>query len=158
MSREHQYRMSVRWTGSLGSGTSAYNAYSRNHEISAPGKPALPGSSDPHFRGDPSRYNPEELLVASLSACHMLWFLHLCSDAGIVVTAYVDNPHGVMVEEADGAGQFRSVTLRPEVTMADPTRHAETGPLHHRAHKLCYIARSVNFPVFCEPTVTEGAA
>src|SRR5579871_3952493 len=101
--KQHHYSIELRWTGNLGNGTKTYKTYSRNHEILSPGKPVLPGSSDPVFRGDSSRYNPEELLVASLSSCHMLWFLHLCADNGIVVTDYQDSPSGTMVEAPDGS-------------------------------------------------------
>ena len=146
--REHQYRVTTTWTGNLGTGTSDYRSYSRNHEIKIPGKSApLPGSSDAAFRGDPARYTPEELLVASLSACHMLWFLHLCADAGIVVTEYEDAASGTMKEHPDGSGEFTSVILRPRVVITDPARIADATALHHRAHQLCFIARSVNFPV-----------
>ena len=148
MQREHHYRAEVRWTGNLGTGTSDYRAYARDHEVSGAGKSAVvPCSSDPVFRGDASRYNPEELLVASLSACHMLTFLHLCADAGIVVTDYRDDAEGTMIENADGSGQFSSVTLRPRVTIEDASRAGELEPLHQRAGQLCFIARSVNFAV-----------
>ena len=148
MSREHQYRITTTWTGNRGTGTSDYKAYARDHEIFATGKSApLAGSSDAGFRGDGSRYNPEELLVASLSACHMLWFLHLCADAGIVVTEYRDEASGTMVEHADGGGEFTKVVLRPHVTIADRWRKAEADAQHDRAHHLCFIARSVKFPV-----------
>ncbi len=121
--RDHHYQVSTRWTGNLGSGTSAYRAYSRNYEITAAGKEApIPGSSDPAFRGDPSRYNPEELLVGALSACHMLWVLHLCADAGIAVTGYVDDAEGYMVEHVDGSGEFTSVVLRPKMKISDVGR------------------------------------
>ncbi|HYH23337.1 MAG TPA: OsmC family protein [Azospirillum sp.] len=150
--REHTYTATVTWTGDLGTGTSGYKAYSRDHEITAPGKPMLLGSSDPAFRGDPARYNPEDLLVASLSSCHMLWYLHLCSRDGIVVTAYADAAEGTMVETADGGGHFAQVTLRPVATIAkgDPD-HAKA--LHHEAHRLCFVANSVNFPVAVEASV-----
>lgn len=154
--REHTYTATVTWTGNQGTGTSGYKAYSRDHDITAPGKPVLPGSSDPAFRGDPARYNPEDLLVASLSSCHMLWYLHLCSRDGIAVTAYADTATGTMVETADGGGHFAQVTLRPAVTIAkgDPD-HARD--LHHEAHRLCFIANSVNFPVTVEGSVVvEG--
>ena len=148
MTREHQYRITTTWTGNRGTGTSDYKAYAREHEIFAAGKNApLAGSSDAGFRGDGSRYNPEELLVASLSACHMLWFLHLCADAGIVVTEYRDEASGTMAEHADGGGEFTKVVLRPHVTIADRWRKAEADALHDRAHHLCFIARSVKFPV-----------
>src|ERR1043165_9980169 len=112
----HQYNVTNRWTGNLGEGTLRYAGYSRAHELSAPGKSApIPGSSDPAFRGDKQRYNPEELLVGALSTCHMLWALHLCADAGIVITEYVDDAAGEMVEHADGSAEFSSVTLRPRM-------------------------------------------
>ena len=155
----HRFAASLRWTGNLGTGTSAYGAYSRNHEISGAGKAAaIAGSSDAAFRGDASRYNPEELLVASLSACHMLWMLHLCADAGIAITEYADDASGEMALDAGGAGQFTSVTLRPRMTIADAARVGEAMALHERAHELCFIARSVNFSVACEAAVTAGAA
>jgi organic hydroperoxide reductase OsmC/OhrA len=154
VAREHRYQLTITWTGNRGTGTSGYRAYGRDHEISAAGKSAkVQGSSDPAFQGEPSRYNPEELLIASLSACHMLWFLHLCSDAGIVVTSYRDSATGVMAQHADGAGEFTKVTLRPRVVISDPSRAADTTALHANAHHLCYIARSVNFPVEHEPTI-----
>jgi organic hydroperoxide reductase OsmC/OhrA len=150
--REHRYQLRVTWTGNRGEGTRSYTAYSRDHEVSAEGKPALLGSSDPGFRGDPTRWSPEELMVAALSQCHMLWYLHLCSAAGIVVTAYEDSPEGLLAENRDGSGQFVRTTLRPRVTLADPDRAAQAAGLHGRAHELCFIARSVNFPVEVEIT------
>jgi organic hydroperoxide reductase OsmC/OhrA len=151
MARTHSYETTVTWTGNTGSGTSGYRDYERSHEISAAGKPAIPGSSDPAFRGDPARWNPEELLVASLSQCHMLWFLHLCSAAGVVVTGYRDRPVGAMTETADGGGYFTELVLRPEVSFAEPEQAARADELHEQAHELCFIANSVNFPVRCEP-------
>jgi organic hydroperoxide reductase OsmC/OhrA len=154
VAREHRYQVTTTWTGNRGTGTSGYRAYGREHEISAEGKSVvLPGSSDPAFLGDPSRYNPEELLVASLSACHMLWFLHLCSDAGIAVASYKDDATGEMTERAGGAGEFTKVTLRPRVTLSDPSRATEIAALHVKAHELCFIARSVKFPIEHEPAV-----
>lgn len=151
--RKHSYRLTLDWTGNLGSGTSGYRAYTRDHSLSAPGKPAIPGSSDPAFLGDASRWNPEELLVASLSACHQLWYLHLASEAGVVVTAYRDDPEGTMIEEADGGGRFERVLLRPTMTLASGSNEAVAMALHEKAHHLCFIARSVNFPVECEGKV-----
>jgi organic hydroperoxide reductase OsmC/OhrA len=113
----------------------------------------IPGSSDPHFRGDAARYNPEELLVASLSTCHMLWVLHLCADAGIVVTDYSDEAEGEMRLNADGSGEFVSVTLHPRLVIDGRARADEAIQLNHRVHELCFIARSVNFPVQCLPEV-----
>jgi organic hydroperoxide reductase OsmC/OhrA len=157
MAREHRYEVCTRWTGNTGTGTSSYREYKRDHEISAAGKPAIPGSSDPHFRGDRTRWNPEELLVASLAACHQLWYLHLCAEAGIVVSAYEDRAEGIMVEEADGGGRFTRVVLRPHVTIDPKSDAALARQLHAKAHALCFIARSVNFTVEHEPTVTTGS-
>lgn len=149
-----RYEIEAHWTGNLGEGTGGYRAYKRDHEIRADAKSiAIPGSSDPAFLGDPSRYNPEELLVASLSACHMLWVLHLSADAGIRVTAYSDRATGVMEESPDGSGHFTEVTLNPRVTITDPARAAEAEALHDRAHRLCFIANSVRFPVHHRPVV-----
>lgn len=152
LAKAHQYKASVKWTGNRGAGTSDYRAYGRDHEIAAPGKSiAIPGSSTPVFRGDKERYNPEELLIAALSSCHMLWFLHLCADAGIAVTAYHDDAEGTMELNADGSGQFTDVVLRPRVEYAETPPGEQVQALHHRAHELCFIARSVKFPVRCEP-------
>jgi organic hydroperoxide reductase OsmC/OhrA len=148
----HSYELSLEWTGNKGSGTSSYRAYARDHEIHA-GNKMIAGSSDPAFRGDARRWSPEELLVASLSQCHMLWFLHLASDAGLVVTAYRDTPFGEMCEGPDGGGQFTRVILRPSVTIPDASMSAVAIGLHDRAAKLCFIARSVNFPVLHEPAI-----
>ncbi|WP_420014293.1 OsmC family protein [Teichococcus deserti] len=139
--------MAVRWTGNLGEGTATHRGYSRSHLISAEGKPDVPGSSDPSFRGDPSRWNPEELLLAAVAACHKLWYLGLCASAGVVVTAYEDAAEGEMLEEADGAGQFTGITLRPRVTLAPGSDIAKAEALHDAAHAKCFIARSVNFPI-----------
>lgn len=152
--RKHHYRTTTRWTGNLGTGTSAYKAYSRSHELTGPGKSTtIPGSSDPMFRGDPSRYNPEELLVSALSACHMLWVLHLCADAGIAITEYSDEAVGEMVEHADGSGEFTRVVLRPRMKISDAARIAEATAIHGRAHQVCCLARSVNFAVEHEVAV-----
>jgi organic hydroperoxide reductase OsmC/OhrA len=154
MDREHHYAIDTSWTGNLGAGTKDYRAYTRDHEISAERKSAtVAGSSDKAFHGDAARYNPEELLVASLSACHMLWFLHLCAEAGIVVTDYRDSASGTMVEHKDGSGEFTRVILRPHVLIASPERIAEATELHAKAHRMCFIARSVNFPVEHQPVI-----
>ena len=151
MAKQHHYTAAVRWTGNLGTGTSGYKNYGRDHEISAPGKPVIPGSSDPTFRGDASRYNPEDLLVASLSTCHMLWYLHLSAVNKVVVLDYQDNAEGVMKESADGGGRFIGVTLRPVITVTAESDLETAKRLHHEAHEKCFIANSVNFPVRCEP-------
>jgi organic hydroperoxide reductase OsmC/OhrA len=159
MAKLHRYAVTVEWTGNTGTGTSAYAGYERRHEISVgKQKPAIPGSSDPAFRGDASRWNPEELLVASLSACHKLWYLHLCAVAGIVVVSYVDHAEGEMEESADGSGRFVKVTLRPEVTLAPGSDVAKARELHAGAHAKCYIANSMNFPVQHESTIRHASA
>jgi organic hydroperoxide reductase OsmC/OhrA len=150
---EHRYSVVVRWSGNLGTGTSSYRSYSRDHEIGAHGKPDIHGSSDAAFRGDPSRWNPEELLVASLSACHKLWYLHLAAEQGISVTAYADQAEGVMEERPGGSGRFTRVVLRPTVTVTTQSDTARANTLHRIAHEKCFVANSVNFPVTCEPTV-----
>jgi organic hydroperoxide reductase OsmC/OhrA len=151
--KQHTYATRTEWTGNQGRGTADYRAYSRQHVISAPGKPDLPGSSDPAFRGDAARWNPEDLLVASLSSCHMLWYLHLCAEAKIVVLAYRDDALGTMVEDAEGGGHFSGAVLRPVATLAAGADAARAAALHEEAHRLCFIANSVNFPVAIEPTV-----
>ena len=156
MGREHHYAVTVTWTGNTGTGTSGYRDYERAHEISAEGKPGIAASSDPVFRGDRTRWNPEELLVAALSGCHQLSYLHLCAVAGIVVVEYVDRAEGRMVETADGAGQFERVVLRPRVVIAPGSDSARALELHREAHARCFIARSVNFPVDHEAEIVTG--
>ena len=151
--REHRYSVSVTWSGNLGSGTSGYRDYSRNYEIGLDGKPDIQGSADPAFRGDRSRWNPEELLVASLSACHKLWYLHLAAEAGIIVTAYADRAEGVLEVGRDGAGRFKSVVLHPTVTVAKGSDVERARTLHKPAHEKCFIANSVNFLVECQPEI-----
>ncbi|PJJ47878.1 OsmC family protein [Hymenobacter chitinivorans] len=154
MSKEHAYELTVEWTGNSGTGTSGYRQFERSHTIQAASKPPLLASSDPAFRGDATRYNPEDLLVASLASCHMLWYLHLCAEAGIIVVAYSDTATGIMAETPDGGGHFREVTLHPLVTVAAAHMQAPAAALHERAHQLCFIANSVNFPVRHQPTIT----
>ncbi|MEE2917030.1 MAG: OsmC family protein [Pseudomonadota bacterium] len=155
--RTHHYRVRVDWTGNSGVGTAGYRGYERAHDITSAGKDhAIVGSSDPAFRGDAARWNPEELLVASLSACHQLWYLSLCAEAGVIVIAYHDEAAGELIEEADGGGRFVSVTLNPQVTIAPDSDADVARALHERAHHLCFIARSVAFPVRCAPVVTHG--
>ncbi|WP_436532233.1 OsmC family protein [Actinoplanes sp. HUAS TT8] len=151
MSKTHRYEVSVTWTGNTGTGTSGYRDYARDHDVVAAGKAPIAGSADPTFRGDPSRWNPEELLLTALSQCHMLSFLHVCVTAKVVVTDYSDTPYGTMTTTADGGGAFDEVVLRPRVTLADPGQAGLLADLHEHAHKLCFIANSVNFPVRHEP-------
>lgn len=148
--KSHTYRLTVEWTGNTGAGTARPNGYSKNHVIRAAGRPDILASSDPAFNGDPDRYNPEELLVAALSQCHMLWFLSRCAKHGIVVTAYADDAIGTMVEHTDGGGEFTNVTLHPRITIDSPADWQLLARLHEESHRLCFIARSVSFPVEVE--------
>lgn len=151
MNKQHHYTTSINWTGNKGTGTSRYDNYERSHTLSIGNKPDLLCSSDIPFRGDGTKHNPEDMLVASLSSCHMLWYLHLCADAGVIVTNYTDNATGVMVEDANG-GHFTEVTLHPKVTVTDAAMIEKANELHDIAHKKCFIANSCNFPVKHEPT------
>jgi organic hydroperoxide reductase OsmC/OhrA len=155
MTDTHRYQAQTRWVGNRGTGTSDYKAYDRNHDIAIEGKPVLTCSSDPSFRGDPSRHNPEELLVASLSGCHMLWYLHLCATNGVNVIEYSDDATGSMEENKDGSGQFTEVILNPKVTVKDASMIEKANALHHDANKMCFIARSVKFPVKHNPTAVS---
>jgi organic hydroperoxide reductase OsmC/OhrA len=154
--KQHTYRVQMDWTGNVGEGTKTYRGYLRDHVIACEGKEPIPGSSDPTFRGDATRYNPEELLVAALSSCHMLWYLHLCAVGGVNVLEYHDAASGVMDENADGSGQFVRVLLKPTVTIATGSDRAKAESLHEQAHHMCFIARSVKFPVDCEPETVEA--
>ena len=156
MPKTHTYALTVTWTGNTGTGTSGYQAFERSHDVTIDGKPTIAGSADPAFRGATDRWNPEELLVASLSQCHMLWYLVLCAKEGIVVTEYVDHPTGNLVETPDGGGHFEEVSLHPRVTIATPEKMDRATALHERAHDLCYVANSVNFPVRADPAVVTA--
>jgi organic hydroperoxide reductase OsmC/OhrA len=149
----HSYELFTAWTGNRGTGTSGYRDYARTYEISGTEKPLLLGSADPTFRGDADRYNPEELLLAALSACHLLSYLHVCADAGVVVTGYEDDPTGAMEVDRAGKGAFTEAVLRPRVRVASEDMVDRAFDLHHDAHDLCFIANSVGFPVRHEPTV-----
>lgn len=157
MSGLHRYAVTVEWTGNTGMGTASYKTYERDHEVRIAGKPTILGSSDPAFRGDAARHNPEDLLVASLSTCHMLWFLHLCARERILIEAYVDEAVGTMREDESGGGRFTEVVLRPVVTVRGQADAATIAGLHYEAHEKCFIAASVNFPVRCEGRVLELA-
>src|SRR6201987_3088799 len=151
--REHRYVVAVNWTGNRGSGTSGYPVFAPDWETAGESKPVIPGSADPAFRGDRSRWDPEELLVASLSACHKLWYLPLAAEAGVIVTAYADRAEGVMEVGRDGVGRFKSVVLHPTVTVAAGSDVGRARTLHKPAHEKCFIAHSMNFPVECEPEI-----
>lgn len=151
--RKHNYLVSLVWTGNEGSGTASYTTYNRNYTVGIEGKPDLYGSADTNFHGDAGRYNPEELFIASLASCHMLWYLHLCADAGIVVTNYKDDARGAMELTTNGGGYFSEVVLNPEVSIANEGKQELALSLHKKANELCFIANSVNFPVIHHPRV-----
>jgi organic hydroperoxide reductase OsmC/OhrA len=153
---KHHYETTLQWTGNTGEGTRTYRSYSRNFTLTAPGKPEIAGSSDHAFRGDASRYNPEDMLVGSLSSCHMLSYLHLCAVNDIVVVAYEDHATGTMQERPDGSGIFTHVQLNPKVRIAAESDADKAKELHHKAHELCFIANSVNFPVDNSPTIMKA--
>jgi len=151
MNKEHRYNLLMQWTGNTGNGTGGYKAYERSHTIQAEGKTEIFCSSDASFRGDKLKYNPEELLVASIASCHMLWYLHLCADAGVIVISYSDNAVGVMQETETGSGYFKEVTLCPHVIVKDASMIDTANQLHHKANEYCFIANSVKFPIHHKP-------
>lgn len=155
--RRHSYAVTVTWTGNTGQGTRDYRAYDRRYRIEADGKPTLSGSADPAFLGDAGLWNPEDLLVAALAACHELWYLHLCADAGVLVTGYCDRATGEMQEAGGTGGAFTEVVLHPQVQVAGADQVAEAERLHAEAARRCFIKNSVNFPVRHKPTVTIGS-
>lgn len=152
MPQQHKYFLTVKWTGNKGKGTAGYNSYGRNHIISSESKADIAGSSDPAFRGDDTMYSPEDLLVASLSSCHMLWYLHLCAEAGVTVVDYYDNATGTMLETSKEGGHFTEVTLFPTVTVAEQSMMDKANELHKKANELCFIANSCKFPIYHKPT------
>lgn len=150
---KHTYKAHLEWTGNKGSGTFDYRSYSRSHTISIEGKPLILGSSDASFRGEKSKHNPEDLFVSSISACHMLWYLHLCSDHGIVVLQYDDHAEGHMIVEKEGSGRFENITLSPTVVVSPESSTELAEKLHEKAHKMCFLANSCNFKIACEPVI-----
>jgi organic hydroperoxide reductase OsmC/OhrA len=151
MSTAHNFKLTIKWTGNKGTGTSRYDAYERSHSILAVGKPELLASSDPAFKGDGTKYNPEDMLIASLSSCHMLWYLHLCADAGVIVEDYTDNATGTLLVLPKGGGHFSEVTLNPVVTVTEKSMIDRANELHKQANEKCFIANSVNFKVHHNP-------
>jgi organic hydroperoxide reductase OsmC/OhrA len=151
MKEQHNYTATIEWTGNKGKGTSSYKEFERSHIISIDNKPNILCSSDPAFRGDKTKYNPEELLLSSLSSCHMLWYLHLCSESNIIVTKYTDNATGIMVTEPNGSGYFSEVSLNPTVIVSESAMIEKATELHKKANELCFIANSVNFKVYHNP-------
>jgi organic hydroperoxide reductase OsmC/OhrA len=154
MSKQHTYTSTLNWTGNKGEGTSGYRAYDRSYEISIANKAVIQGSSDPAFLGDRSKHNPEELLLASLSSCHMLWFLHFCAEAGVIVSSYTDQASAIMVEESNGSGYFTEATLKPHIVVTNQLMLAQLDALHQKANQYCFIANSVKFPVYHQATGT----
>lgn len=153
MSTLHTYQTTTTWTGNQGTGTSGYTEYERSHTILAEGKIPLEASSDKPFRGDGSKYNPEELLLASVSGCHMLWYLHLCAVNNVVVESYIDEARGEMLTEANGGGRFSRIVLKPRIVVQAAGMLEQAAALHHQAHEFCFIANSLNFPVIIEPQI-----
>lgn len=152
MTKQHNYSLNIKWTGNKGEGTTRYDAYDRSYIISGENKVDILGSADAPFRGDITKYNPEDLLLASLSTCHMLWYFHLCADAGIIVTEYIDNPTGILVQNETGSGSFSEVTLNPTVIVSDNSMIEKANLLHEKANQFCFIANSVNFKVKHNPS------
>lgn len=156
MAAQHEYTSTVVWTGNRGEGNAHVRGYDRTWNIETPGKPVIACSNDPLLGGDPSLPNPEDLLLSAVASCHMLWFLHLASDAGVVVTGYRDQPVAIGESEPSGAGRFISATLRPHIQVQAGTDLAKADAVHGEIHKVCYIARSVAFPITIEATY-DGA-
>src|SRR5580698_11477781 len=147
MSTFHNYNVNLEWTGNQGDGTISYRGYTRDHIISVDGKPDLYASADTEFRGNPLRYNPEELLLASVSSCHMLWYLHLCAVNKVIVMDYIDKATGKMLEHPSGSGRFEEIVLYPTIVVSQKAMIPKAIDLHQDAHKKCFIASSLNFPV-----------
>ena len=157
MSKDHRYRLTTVWTGDRGQGTAGYRAYGRDFRVEAPGKVTIAGSSDAAFLGDAARWNPEEMLLAAASACHMLWYLHLCASAGVAVHGYVDAAVGLMLEEDDGGGRFIRLTLRPRVTLAASADQEQAEALHQAAHRKCFVANTLTCPIAVKATFATTA-
>jgi organic hydroperoxide reductase OsmC/OhrA len=153
MEKQHHYHTAIQWTGNKGSGTDHYTHYERDYTIHIGKKPILQGSSDPAFRGDANKYNPEDLLISAISSCHMLWYLHLCAVQGVVVEEYIDNATGIMEEKKDGSGQFTEIVLHPRVVVTNESMISKATELHAVANQMCFIANSVNFPIKHHPEI-----
>ncbi len=153
--KRHEYSACIKWTGNTGEGTAAYNSYKRSWQLATSGKPLVECSNDPVLGGDPARHNPEDMLVASIASCHMLWYLHLCAVAGITVTSYKDIPLAIGEMEASGAGRFKSITLRPQIVITATSNIEKARAIHSDVDQYCFIARSINFPVEIEPGIVR---
>ncbi len=151
MASQHAYELTAEWTGDRGGGTTGYRDYGREVVLRVDGKPDLLASADVPFRGDRDRWNPEELLLAALSECHLLSYLHVAVQHGVVVTGFTDRATGEMTVTDDDAGHFTRVDLHPVVHLADEGQRELADSLHAQANRLCFIANSVNFPVHHHP-------
>jgi len=152
----HEFKTTIRWTGAGEAGTTDYKSYERAYDVIVEGKPDLLGSAAPDYRGDPSRHNPEDMLVASASACHMLWYLHLCAVNKVVVKAYEDEATGTLELGADGSGRFSEIMLRPRVTISGDSDAGLAESLHAEARVRCFIARTLNCPVHHEASIEKA--
>lgn len=155
MPSAHEFSAAIVWTGDRGEGTRRYRGYDRTWRIVTPSKTPVECSNDPMLGGDSSKHNPEDLLLSSLAACHMLWYLHLASGAGIIVRGYEDAPIGVGETGPNGEGRFLRAVLRPNIHVARGTDIAQADSLHSEVHRFCFIARSVTFPVTYEAHYLE---
>ncbi|PCI61760.1 MAG: peroxiredoxin [Kordiimonadales bacterium] len=155
MAKTHTYTAQINWTGAGEHGTKTYKSFERSYNVSIAGKPTIAGSSDPTFLGDPACHNPEDMFVASVSSCHMLWYLHLCAVSGVTVTGYKDNAQGQLEETSDGSGRFTAITLYPEVVIAAGSCTKKAMAAHQKANKMCFIANSLNFPVGHKATISQ---
>lgn len=151
MSKQHHYKLTTQWSGNKGTGTSSYTDYERSHSLLIENKPEILCSSDTAFRGDAKMHNPEDFLLASLSSCHMLWYLHLCADVGVIVVDYTDHATGILTQSPNGSGKFTEVTLNPIVTVTENSMVEQAIALHQKANEFCFLANSVNFPVYHQP-------
>jgi organic hydroperoxide reductase OsmC/OhrA len=147
MKHAGDYAASVIWTGNLGEGTASYTAYGRDFTVVVPGKPELYGSADAAYRGSSDRHNPEELFLASLAACQMLFYLSLCGQHGIRVLSYESRAAGGLTPLENGGGRFEGIALTPVVTVAGGTDTELAIRLHDRAHERCFIANSCSVPI-----------
>ncbi len=152
--KEHTYAVTVNWTGNTGEGTASYTAYKRDFTVEGLGKAPILGSADPAFRGNSERWNPEDMLLASVSACHKLWYLHLCAVNDVNVLEYVDYPVARMVEgDGQRKGHFKDAELRPQIVISRQSDIDLAMRLHDDAHHECFIANSVNFPIRCRAVI-----
>ncbi len=153
----HEYKLSLTWTGNEGKGTADLSSYKRSYQSAVEGKPILEGSADPSYMGDPTKWNPEEMLLSSVASCQMLWYLGLCAMKKIAVTKYKDSPEGVVTTEAGGGGTFTEIILRPQIEISDAAQLEVAKSLHEEAHKKCFVANSLNCPIKIEPTVIASS-